>query len=185
MKALVAIATISGLMLIAKGASAITANSNILRKRVEKAYTAIGKNTKYASGQGGWYPDDAFPTRTGSCDCSGFGSWVMGERRSNGNRSPSEIETTNIYNDANGKKKFFIKVNKPEPGVFYVYPDKNGNQGHMGLVTRIDGKKIIGVDCGSSNYKRTGDAIQERDLSYMKSEGGIFVILRKDLSDYA
>lgn len=180
MKALVVIAAAAGILLIAKGASASPLRSNLLR-RVAKAYSAVGRKTEYALGQGGWYPEDDFPTRTGKCDCSGFGAWLMGERRSNSKRTPSEIETTNIYNDALGKRRFFLKADKPEPGAFYVYPDRNGNQGHMGLVTKVAGDKIIGVDCGSSNYKKTGDAIQERDFSYMKSQGAIFVIMRKDM----
>jgi hypothetical protein len=106
---------------------------------------------------------------------------LLGVPRYDSKRTPRDIETTQIYNDALGKQSTFVRLNNPEPGIFYVYPDKNGEQGHMGLITKITPNgSIIGVDCGSSNYKRTGDAIQERSLGYMKAAGGIFVAPKSD-----
>ena len=185
MNPLAVIIAICGTILIVKGASASSRNSSDTARqyRIKKAYAATGKKTKYGMGHGGRDPTGKTLTETGKSDCSGFASYLIGVKRSDSKRKVSEIETTNIYNDARGARNMFVQVD-PAPGVFCVYPDRNGEQGHMGLVTKVSPTGgITGVDCGSGNYKRTGDAIQERSFAWMMNEGAIFVAPKSDYSD--
>ena len=181
MNPLAVIIAICGAILIVKGASASTLNPRQLR--IQKAYAAVGLGIEYGMGQGGYDPTGKTLTKTGKCDCSGFGAYLVGVKRSDSKLKVSEIETTNIYNDARGPRNMFVPVDAA-PGVFCVYPDRNGEQGHMGLVTKVSSTGgITGVDCGSGNYKRTGDAIQERSFAWMMKEGAIFVVPKSDYSN--
>ena len=106
MNPLAVIIAICGTILIVKGASASSRNSSDAARqyRIKKAYAATGKKTKYGMGHGGRDPTGKTLTETGKSDCSGFASYLIGVKRSDSKRKVSEIETTNIYNDARGAR---------------------------------------------------------------------------------
>lgn len=145
-----------------------------LTARIERARSAIGHGIRYRLGQGGWYPNDPLPTRNGLCDCSGFVSWVLELGRAPKMTRWWWLETTAIWKDVTGKQKVFQKIDKPEPGCIVVFPDKNGHQGHIGLVSSVDGKMYDVIDC-------TSRGIAEHPGSYFQSRSdAVFAFLRED-----
>ena len=131
---------------------------------VARALSAVGKNTRYKLGAGGYSPEAPHPGR--DCDCSGFVSWVIGFSRRHKFGSSSWISTSDIVRDAQGKQALFQVLPGPEVGAIVVYGDSGGKQGHCGIITRIEDGKLFGVDCSGSSYRRKKDAIQERDFSF-------------------
>lgn len=156
--------------------------------RVARARSAVGRGIRYRLGHGGTDPRFEFPTKTGYCDCSGFISWVLGL-----NRAPKPgrnwwIETTNIYRDATSGKQFstFVQLPHPVPGCLVVYPDYKmlgvRREGHIGVVTRVSGGRIITVDCSAFAGGKVKEAIRELDRTELwVSRGAIFCTLREDL----
>ena len=117
--------------------------------------------TTYTLGAGGyeWLPD--FPAT--ESDCSGFIASVLGRSRKPQPDFAYWLSTDSIWTDCAGKQRLFKEISEPQPGCLVVYPDSGGRQGHVGIVTQVNGDKIQGIDCTSSTK---GDAVTERDLSF-------------------
>jgi hypothetical protein len=136
---------------------------------VERARSVIGMKCKYALGKGGFYPENPVPWNSRKeCDCTGFAAWVYGVSRKTDNpwyvkQNGGWFETSAIYRDATCEYGFVEQVlGDPQPGDLIVYPDSGGEQGHIGIVSRVEeGAVIAVVHCSSSSYRREGDAIQE------------------------
>lgn len=167
--------------------------------RVARARMAARQAIKYKLGAGGINPAKPTPAdKNWFCDCSGLVAWVFGLSRVPKRIRPWWIETTAIWRDAkDGKPGTFVQIDQPIPGCAIVYPDKfrvgpkgarvKNSEGHVGVVTDVvlgaDGaiQELRGVDCSSSQYRRTGRAVHERDLYFMVRNGAIFVVLEEDL----
>jgi hypothetical protein len=152
---------------------------NRAKRAIEAAKTQT--NIKYKMGHGGYHPDSDQCSEDGLCDCSGFVAWTISMNRDLTATHKNErfgmdwIETTNIYNDAIGPQKLFMKIAAPQVGSIAVYPDHDGKQGHTGLVVNL--KPFIVVDCRS----RYGRAITSNNGSaFTKNPKTIFVILKED-----
>lgn len=158
----------------------------IVFTRLRRARTAVGRGIKYRLGHGGMDPFDSLPSRTGYCDCSGFAAWTAGiSRRPKPNR-PWWIETTNIFNDATGKRRTYVRLDEIEKGCWLVFPDKRvagvTRQGHIVLVTGVSNGKVTGIDCSAGNLGRFKESIRERDVTWMLKRGAIPVALKQDLA---
>jgi len=138
---------------------------------VRRALSAVNAPIAYGMGQGGKHPGDKLPSRTGLCDCSGFIAWVCGLVRGPRSTPPAWIETSNIVRDATMTRRTFRQVSKPRPGCFVVFPDRPGQQGHIGLITSL--APFRGVDCSNGVSKRTGRAISERDFRFFLKQPGV------------
>lgn len=123
--------------------------------------------TTYNLGAGGyeWLAD--FPAN--ELDCSGFIASVLGRSRKPQPDFAYWLSTDSIWTDCAGKQKLFVEISQPEPGCLVVYPDSDGRQGHVGIVTDID-NKFQGIDCSSITRD---DAITERDLSFFLSKSNV------------
>lgn len=146
-----------------------------LTKYVNRAVSATGHGIKYKLGKGGYFPNDPLPTRTGTCDCSGFVAWVLGTSRI---PKPSRLfwlETTNVYLDATTKQKVFVQIDKAVPGCIVVFPDRNGHEGHMGIVETVNSFNTYTViDC-------TSKGITVQSGRYFRANKAIFCILKQDV----
>ena len=119
-------------------------------------------------GAGGyeWLPD--FPAI--ELDCSGFIASVLGRSRKPQLDFPYWLSTDSIWTDCADKQRLFRQVDKPVRGCIVVYPDSNGRQGHVAIVSEVENDTIKGIDCSSS---RPGDAITERNLSFFLSKSNV------------
>lgn len=156
---------------------------------VERARSAIGKGTIYKLGAGGRDPMAPLPgDAENRCDCSAFFAWSLAldvrqpgiplHKRYNGGR----LTTSSIVYDARRPQKetgLFTIVPTPDPGDGVVYPWRDGKPGHIAAVSFFDplnfwkGLRII--DCSSTNYRETGDAIRERSGEFFRRHPSIFV----------
>jgi cell wall-associated NlpC family hydrolase len=162
-------------------------NDDILRR----AISAIGKGTIYVLGKGGRKPIAELPGDSEKrCDCSGFVSWCVGLDRYQPRSSLYKkynggwISTDAIVFDAKRPKSesgYFTRVEIPTPGDIIVYGDKDGRQGHTGIVSAVRdfendpkwaGLKVI--HCSSGNYKKTKDAIRETGAEVFLKNKAIF-----------
>jgi len=163
-------------------------NKEKLDARVARARSAIRKGTKYKMGRGGFKPSSPLPHDAAlCCDCSGFVAWCIFMSRSLEATGKDKrfgmgwIETTNIYRDAMGPERLFRQIEDPVPGCGVVYPDKGGEDGHVGIVSSVQPSGAFTVvDCSSGQYRRTRQAITERDGRFFLREGGIFFVLNED-----
>lgn len=150
-----------------------------LESRLTRARSVIGQGIKYGLGQGGMNPDNPTPASpTWKCDCSGFVSWVLHMSRKPKVTRWWWIETTNVYKDATGRQKVFVKIDKPVPGCIVVYPDRSGHEGHIGIVSEIRKTGYDVIDCsGSKNgiYEHSGAA-------FMTKANTIFCLLKQDIA---
>ena len=160
----------------------------VLVARVARARSATGKGIRYKLGRGGksghaelpGLPGDPDADPAAGCDCSGFIAWDCGMARGPlPNPPPAWFETTQIHTDATGPQRMFRQIAAPVPGCLVTYPDANGHQGHIGLVTEV-APALRGIDCSSSRSKATGQAITERGFEFFRSEGAIFALLVTD-----
>ena len=136
---------------------------------VARARHAIGKGIIYKLGAGGKDPARALPATAGACDCSGFVAWCLGLPR----RQPETIgwiETSRMVRDARGANLLFVEVLEPQPGDVIVYPDRNGRQGHCGIVSQVDGGLRV-IHCASRGLN---DAIRETSAARFLASGAIF-----------
>ena len=140
--------------------------------RVARARSAVGRGTKYVLGKGGWNPQSEHPGT--QCDCSGFISWVISKPRNYKYGGHSWISTTDIYNDGRDGNHLFRQIPTPEPGCIVVYGDAGGSQGHCAIVTNT--RPLEGIDCSSSQSRKTGDAISERSITFFLKKNSIFVV---------
>ncbi len=156
-------------------------NEAKLESRVARARKATDKKlcpSRYSLGRGGFDPFAECPTdKANRCDCSGFVAWAIWLSRKPKASRPWWIETTRIFRDATTERDVFVQIPEAVPGCIVVYGDSGGKQGHTGIVTKVSGKKITGVDCSVSK-----NGLTERDLSWMLKRGAIFCALKGDLA---
>ena len=147
---------------------------------VTRARSACGQGCTYVLGKGGMRPDRPFPWAIAEdvkqCDCSGFAMWVLGlSRKVNG----LWYDTTRIVSDSKGEQTLFEARDSwvyALPGDLLVWGDKGKSQGHVGVVTEVDGVGPIRVaHCSSGNYRTTLDAIRETDPGIFARNGAIAV----------
>lgn len=138
---------------------------------VARALSAVGTNTTYAMRDLQIPPlaTERWPADGTRIDCSGFVAWCL--------RIPRQIkhplyqkvnggwfETTAVHYDGSHQTGFFSVSDTVRPGTLLVYPDRNGRQGHIGIVVGGTGDSAEGVErivhCSLSAYNRTGKAIQ-------------------------
>ncbi|HEY1121288.1 MAG TPA: hypothetical protein VGE67_06790 [Haloferula sp.] len=136
---------------------------------IDRARSAIGKDTRYVLGKGGMRPLDPHPAQDGECDCSGFIAWVLGSSRQSKNEFyVKELEgwmdVTRMQKDILTEGGF-LKPCAPKPGCFAAYGSGDESARNIALVTEVvlrDGKlvpsKVVGC---TRNNAQTGDAILE------------------------
>jgi len=146
---------------------------------VARARKAIGHATVYKLGQGGRDPLAQHPgavlTVEGFtqylCDCSGFAAWCVGVDRylPNVGGDAAEayqwFETSNLAKDV--EREDWPNLSKvlwqaALPGDLLVWGDRNGSQGHVGVVASLGqtGPETV-VHCSMGNFRREKDAIRE------------------------
>ena len=130
---------------------------------------------RYRLGQGGFDPEAPTPSYNGECDCSGFIAWCLGISRDQRDRHGMWISTTEIVADANGRQRLFVRLEGPEPGCLAAYPDRDGRQGHVALVTQVS--PLWGIDCSSGR-----NGVAERSLAFFLRRSPTFCALRQDLT---
>jgi hypothetical protein len=137
---------------------------------------------RYKLGAGGAKGTAALPESSlGFCDCSGFVAWCLGESRKTANPfyaafNGGWLETTGIYRDGQTGEGLFTKVLSPEAGDILVWPDAGGKQGHIGVITNVNGTKATRIiHCSRSNDTATGRAIRETNADVFYQKGAIAV----------
>jgi hypothetical protein len=135
-------------------------------RTLQRGRSGLNRKTQYVLGKGGFEP---LADLTPKCDCSGFVAWAIGIPRELPPGSDRWLQT-DTYWVGGGEvgAGLFDRVTEAEakPGDIYVFPDSNGRQGHMGIISRIDDRRPTHViHCSAGNFRRTDDAIQETDPS--------------------
>ena len=143
-----------------------------------RARKGIGRGVAYKLGRGGFnakHPNEVGWDK-GLSDCSGYVSWVLMLKRAPKLIRPFWIETTAVWRDATGKQRTFQQINKPVPGCIVVFPDRNGREGHIGIVAEVyGGAGYDVVDC-------TGKGIREHPGTYFRGRSDtIFCVLKEDM----
>lgn len=158
--------------------------------RVARARGATTTRCVYKLGRGGYNPHFQHNAAWdgGRSDCSGFISWLLMTRRRPKPGRPFWIETTAIFNDASGKQQVFTELDEPEEGCLVVYGDRNGKEGHIGVVVKVHSVNpghldYDTIECASGVLGRLGKAIRERKdaQGLFGKRGAIFVALSEDL----
>lgn len=151
---------------------------------VLRAHSAIGHATPYKLGAGGRDPFSKLPGNGTdfACDCSGFVAWAFGVDRYLPNGEIPHLlggdwlETSNVYRDALSPYGFaaIIPWSDARPADVLVYPDREGRQGHIGVISKING---FGADrvihCSLGNWNEYHDAIRETDAVGFQRHGAI------------
>ena len=128
-----------------------------------RARSAVDKPVTYKLGQ----PGRVIPPKATTaplpklCDCSGFAFWCLNRERFTKKRNGIEVwfDTSGIHGDARLTQMFFEPC-APESGCLIVWPDGNGKEGHVGIVSEVvDGKVARVIHCAASHPK--GRAVQE------------------------
>jgi cell wall-associated NlpC family hydrolase len=150
---------------------------------VARARSVIGQGCIYKLGQGGFTPLLDHPWNSmKECDCSGFVAWCQGFSRMvtdpwYKSQNGGWFETTAIVRDALSEFGNFAAVPAldAKPGDVIVYGDKDGHQGHIGIISRIDENGVGAVvHCSSGNLKGPAhDAIQETDPHVFTKNGAL------------
>jgi hypothetical protein len=146
-------------------------------RTMQRARSALGRKTVYKLGMGGM---DALAPLTKSCDCSGFVAWSLGIPRQIPPGKGGWLDTDAYWAGGKGVRPgLFTEVARAaaKPGDVYVYPDANGKQGHIGIITEVGGggpTKII--HCSSSNWKKHGDGVRETDCGVFDRHQGARVM---------
>lgn len=167
----------------------------IAEARIKRARVWVGAKIAYRLGRGGFNinnPNNAAWDKR-RCDCTGWASYILMMRRDQVNaKKPwskflTWIETTILWNCIRKGVGPFKMLAKPEAGCFAVYPDSIKGQGHITLITKVEFSlggfwDIDGIDCSSGSYRRYGDAILERDVSFfLNNPKTIYFCLATDL----
>ena len=119
----------------------------------------------YQLGRGGFKPESSLWSQGQTSDCSGFSAWALGIPREMPPGSGHWLQTTTYWEGGGfpGAVPFRQQaIASAIPGDLLVYPDRNGRQGHIAIVTATgaEGPRLI-VHCSSKNFRDTGDAIRE------------------------
>lgn len=135
---------------------------------LKRARGAVARRTIYELGAPPPDPDlDVWPEHIRG-DCSGFIGWCCRLTRHPAALDRDELSTNTIYADAVGANRVFQAIDAPEVGGFVIYPyykfdpaDRE-HAGHIAIITHIRSRDDYDiVDCASSSYAETGDAIRE------------------------
>lgn len=137
---------------------------------LNRARIAIKQTAPYKLGAGGMDPATQAPGgKAGDpCDCSGFIAWCLGMSRHTDHPFYQKynggwLETTAVTRDILlPQAGLFIRVAGLDwavPGDVIVWGDKGKSQGHIGLISEVDGARVI--HCSKGNQRATGSAIQE------------------------
>ena len=134
-----------------------------------RAQAAVAQGVRYKLGKGGMNPGAPTPALAGQCDCSGFVAWCLGMSRKIDERFYAHfnggwIETTAVWTDIASPVGIFEEI-APTAGTVVVYPDANGHQGHIGILT--DAGHV--VHCSAGNDKMFGNAIQVTPLTIFQA----------------
>ena len=140
---------------------------------LQRARTGLEQTTTYVLGQGGFDPTKMLTT---NCDCSGFIAWSIGIPREFPPGSNRWLDTDAYWNSGGAAAKaagFPLLQNVPaadaEPGDLIVYPDQNGSQGHIGIISGVDNHgELKVIHCSKGNWRRFGDATRETDSGVWK-----------------
>src|SRR6185369_3225400 len=87
------------------------------------------------------------------------------------------FECSNVYRDALSPFGFAAVVPwaEAEPADVLVYPDRDGRQGHIGLISKATGgfgaERVI--HCSLGNWNEHHDAIQETECGVFQRHGAI------------
>lgn len=146
--------------------------------RVDRARTALGKGISYKLGKGGVDPKAKLPTSNKECDCSGFISWVIGLNRDQTKTLGFWISTSDIAFDADHRHKLFVRTENPEIGGFVVYPDHDGHQGHVALITGIHGDLTI-LDCSMGHH----GIAEHPDTVFKHTSSSLYCVLLSDRTE--
>jgi len=150
-----------------------------------RARAALGHQVIYKLGSGGKKAEADSPADSeNACDCSGFVAWALGLSRKTDDPLYKKfnggwINTDAIIHDAKTDGGFFRQLDAPVVGALLVYGStyKEGKRkpGHVGIVTELDseGNAAYIIDCGSSSYKKGGDAITEREPAMFRGSNTI------------
>lgn len=135
-------------------------------RTLERAKRAIGRSTVYRLGAGGMRPSAELAR---SSDCSGFVAWAIGIPRQLPPRTGGWLDTDCYWRGGSPVADgLFLQV-APENakcGDLYVYPDRGGRQGHIGVISEMrEERPAMVIHCSSGNHRRCGDAVQETDCS--------------------
>lgn len=141
-----------------------------LQAVIARAEVSVGKGIRYKLGKGGMNPGSPLPSSANFCDCSGFVAWCFFMSRKTNqafyvNQNGGWIETSAVWKDIGSSVGIFEPLERPKRGAVVVFPDSGQRQGHIGLVT---GPNTV-IHCSMGNDRRTGDAIQETDMSVFGS----------------
>lgn len=149
----------------------LIAASTISRETVvARAMSGVGSQTAYALKNKVNPPlsAEAWPEDGMRTDCSSFVAWCL--RMSSKVNHPLYIkqnggwfETSAVFKDGLHQTGYFSSVATARAGSLLVYPDKQGSQGHIGIVVSAEGPGVAGVSkvvhCSSGSFKKTGKAI--------------------------
>ena len=128
---------------------------------LQRANSVLGKNIVYKLGKGGFDPSKPM---TPSCDCSGFIAWAVGIPRELPPGSNKWLSTDSYWAGGKPVKSGLftqLPVGQAEPGDLLVYPDSNGHQGHIGIVTQVDhATPTYVIHCSLGNYNNYHDAVR-------------------------
>jgi len=141
-------------------------------RALERARRALGsaRGLRYKLGKGGFHPEDPTPSRDGFCDCSGFAAWCLGLSRDQRGRFGLWISSEGIWSDGTGPRRLFTAVVQPFPGCLVVYPDRDGRQGHVGVVVRAI--PLEGIDCSTAG-------LRQRPFGFFLARGSRFFAVRQ------
>jgi hypothetical protein len=153
-----------------------------LTEVVDRARSAVGHSCVYRLGKGGFIPTLERPWNANrEADCSGFVSWCLGVSRHTDHPwyekyNGGWLETTAVARDATSPYGMFdmIPWSKAKPGHVLVYGDRDGHQGHIGVVSQVgvDGP-LKAIHCSKSQSVQHGDAIAETSVEVFRAHGAI------------
>ena len=147
-----------------------------------RARSALGHQTVYLPGHGGFDPAAGDPRGpTGGCDCSGFVCWALGISRKTDHPlyvrlNRGWINTDAMVHDAVQPTGYFEPLDTPRRGCLVVFAKPPTlRYGHVGIVTRVArGKAAKVIHCSATNFRTTGDALQETGTGMFERPGTIF-----------
>lgn len=155
---------------------------------LSKARFAIRKDTRYVLGAGGYDPNAELPhDKNRGCDCTGFVAWCLGIDRRRSRNDLVEVQSDALVIEANRPNGNVVKLAKPEPGCVLVYggvwlgkplQSVRVRPGHAAI---YEGGGMI-IDCGSTPFRREGQAITRRSGAFMVDRKDCLAIaLRRDV----
>lgn len=147
---------------------------------LQRATSALGLRTVYALGKGGFDPTEPM---TPSCDCSGFVAWAIGIPRELPPGSNKWLSTDTYWNGGTPVIVNLcqqIQLQQAQPGDLLVYPDSEGHQGHIGIITQVDTNSTSVIHCSLGNYNTYHDAVHITGPQVFLSGGHPTRVMRID-----